>query len=80
MRDRSSDVAAVKGVAANAGFRMDCSEVCADGLERGLLRAKSVQLRMIAVSACFSSDDGLRQQRLALKRNQALGIEILRVQ
>jgi hypothetical protein len=61
------------------GFLPNPQKIQADGLSGGGVDFEAVELGMISVTFRFSRQNFLRQERLSPKRQEAFGIEILRV-
>jgi hypothetical protein len=70
----------VEGITASGCFLVHGFQECRDSGDGRRVRLKTDELRMMAVAFGFAAEDLLRQQRLAPKRDQALGVEIFRVQ
>ena len=75
-----SDFPLVEGVAAGLGLGVNGLEVRGDGRQLRRMILESLQLRMVAVAARFSTQYRLRQQRFPPQRDQSLGIEVFRMQ
>ena len=74
-----SDLAFIEGITAQCRLRMDSRKIRTYGATRKRMCPKSVQLRMAPISLCLSTQYRPCQQRFAPQRNQALRIEVLRV-
>jgi hypothetical protein len=74
------DLRAIEGVPAGTRFGPHDQKVGANGCERRRLRPEAFELWMTLLSAGVALQDGLSEKCLAPERNQALRIEILRMQ
>ena len=75
-----SNLAAVEVVAALDRFLVYRAQVSVDRRARRYVRREASELRMVPVTSGLASQDGAREQRLTPERDEALWIEILRVQ
>jgi len=76
----AADLAAVKGVATGHCFGMNALQVGTDRGARRRLRAKTLKLRMTPIAASVSAQHCPSQQRLSPQRDEALRIEVSRMQ
>ena len=80
LRSHTADLAAIERVAAGNCLCVNALQVGTDGRTRRGLRAKTLKLWMTSVTASVSAQHCLGQQRLSPQRDQALRIEVLRMQ
>ena len=76
----AADLAAVEGIAAGDCLGMNALQVCTDYGTWRRLRAKAPKLWMTSIAASVPAQHRLSQQRLSPQRDEALGIEVLRMQ
>lgn len=57
-------------------IRVDFDQIRSDGIHGRMKGAKTAQLRMPGVSACFTGQHSLGKQRFAPKGDQALRVEV----
>jgi hypothetical protein len=75
-----SDLRLIERVAAPRSFGVERGKIGIDGGQRRRLRSESRKLRMAAVAAGLPAQHGLREERLTPQGDEALRVEILRVQ
>jgi hypothetical protein len=75
-RAHAADLAAIKGITTQRCLGMNGSEIGIYGGAGCGVGAETLKLRMVAITHGASAQDGLRQQRLAPQRNEALRIKI----
>lgn len=80
LNSRAANFAAVERIAACYCLGINALQVATDCRARPGQSAKAVKLRMMSIPACSSSKYGSGQQRFSPQRDQALGIEVLRMQ
>src|SRR5690606_31678932 len=75
-RAHGADLGAVKAVAARQRLFMDGAQVGADGIARTGVRAKALELRVMAIAFGLAPQHRPRQQRLSPQRDEPLRVEI----
>ena len=76
-RPERSDFAAIERVPPRRGLNQDRPKISIDRAEWQSLRAKALELRMVAIAPGLSSEDCASKQAFAPERDQAPGVEIL---
>ena len=79
-RPDRTELGPVKGIASTHGLVMDGAQVRVDRKARMGMRPEAFQLGMPCIAACLAAEDRPGQQRLAPQGDQALRVEILRMQ
>ncbi len=72
-----ADFTFVEGVATRYCLGMDRRKISIDGAARGCMRPKAIQLRMISIAFCPTTQYRSGEECLAPQRNQTFGIKIL---
>src|SRR5688572_2840208 len=75
-----SDLRSIEGITTSIGFGVDDGQIPADCAARGGVLLKSQELRMVTIAARRTTQDRAREQRLTPERNQALRIEMRRME
>jgi hypothetical protein len=75
-----ADLAAVKGVAAGCCLVMNALQVRTDCGTWRRLGAKTLELRMMSITAGVPAENGASEEGFAPQRDEALGIEVPRMQ
>jgi hypothetical protein len=74
-----SNLAFIEGITTRFRLKMDGRKIRAYSATRKCVRPKSIQLRMAPIPSCLPAQNRPCQQRFAPQRNQALRIEVLRM-
>ncbi len=76
---RGGDEGLVEAVATGGGFGMNGSEISRDRCYWIRASQKTLELGMMAVAACSSQEDALREEGFAPDSDESLWIEVLRM-
>lgn len=77
---RRPDLGTVEGIATRSSLGVNFLQVATDRETRRGLRAKTVKLRMISIAPSVSAKDCASQQCLSPQGDEALAIEVPRMQ